>query len=395
MTRTTLHSALLSTIFSLTTPIVTQADNHPTSSTHSFDSTSIKKKVTEFSEKNNNTGVLLLIKENGTTLSFAAGVSNREKKTPIKTDDLFEIGSASKVFTGVAIFQLIEQGKLSLNTPIKTFYPSGAITGLANFQNKNYWDQITVGMLLKHTSGMIDYLNVYQDDKKALKLLGGRDKTYTFDQLIQLALDHGDANFKPGKQFKYCNTGYILLGDIITKVSGMHWRDYIETKIFTPLGMKHTYFGSRLPSNLRNSMPGGYYNQKPSSMPPTLASSAGEIISTLEDLASFMTAWSHGDLYANPKTLKLQQTDGLLQVNPLYNNLLYGYGITKIGTIYGHGGQTFGFQSFIAADIKTGNIYIIGMNDATANSMDLLNLIAPLRLVKKVKLYPYIHSSSS
>jgi len=155
--------------------------------------------------------------------TFAAGWANRETKSPIQSNALFEIGSMTKMFTAVAIQQLIEQGKLTLNTPINTFYPSGNITGLANFKGKNHWDKITLGMLLKHTSGIIDYLNVYHDDAKALKILGGQGKTYTFDQLIQLALNHGDANFKPDEKFQYCNTGYILLGDIITKVSGMDW----------------------------------------------------------------------------------------------------------------------------------------------------------------------------
>ena len=200
-----------------------------------LDTKAIQKKVDGFSKEADHTGILLLVRENGKNHTFAAGWSSRKTKSPIQSDTLIEIGSMTKMFTAVAIQQLIEQKKLTLDTPIKTFYPSGAITGLANFKGENHWGEITIGMLLKHTSGIIDYLNVYNDDAKALKILGGKGKTYTFDQLIQLSLNHGDANFKPGEKFQYCNTGYILLGNIITKVSGMDWRDYIQKHIFVPL----------------------------------------------------------------------------------------------------------------------------------------------------------------
>ena len=343
----------------------------------------IQKKVSDFSKEVDDTGVLLLVRENGKNHTFSAGWGNRKTKTPIQVNTLFEIGSMTKVFTAVAIQQLIEQKKLSLDTPINTFYPSGKITELATFQGKNHWNQITIGMLLNHTSGIIDYLNVYHDDAKAMKILGGKGKSYTFDQLIKLAVDHGEANFKPGEKFEYCNTGYILLGDLITKVSGMDWHDYIQKNIFTPVGMKRTYFGSRLSEKSQIGMPQGYFNKTPSFMPPTLAGSAGEIISTLDDLALFMDAWSHGKLYTKQETLKRQLEQGFLQMSPLYNNLFYGSGIMKSGNLYGHGGQTFGFQSYMATNIKTGTIYIIAINDSTVNSMDLLARVSSFKLKKE------------
>ena len=136
--------------------------------------------VASYSKETNNTAILLLLAKDGKSYQAAAGLADRAHGRQVKSDDLFEIGSATKVFTGISILQLIESGKLSLDTKLKTFYPQGKITQLANYKGKNYWEDVTVGMLLQHTSGFIDYFNVYGDDSKALKILGGKEKHFTF-----------------------------------------------------------------------------------------------------------------------------------------------------------------------------------------------------------------------
>jgi D-alanyl-D-alanine carboxypeptidase len=340
---------------------------------------SLQNVVDYYSKETNNTAILLLLAKEGKSYKAAAGLADRESGRSVKSDDLFEIGSATKVFTGIAIFQLIESGKLSLDTKLKTFYPQGKITQLANYKGKNYWDEVTVGMLLQHTSGFIDYFNVYGDDSKALETLGGKEKYYTFSQLIDMSVSFGDANFKPGEQFKYCNTGYIILGDIIGKVSGMGWHDYIQKNILERVGMKQTYFGSRISSELRNTMPKGYMGFKEVFMAPSLAGSAGEIISTLDDLALLMKAWAKGTLYKEDKTLTLQLEQGFHQEDPRIKNFFYGYAIMKIEGFYGHGGQTLGFQSYMTINPKTGVVYIVGTNDSTVMSMDLFMQLAGVK----------------
>ena len=247
----------------------------------------------------------------GKSYQSAAGLADRADGRQVKSDDLFEIGSATKVFTGISILQLIESGKLSLDTKLKTFYPQGKITQLANYKGKNYWEDVTVGMLLQHTSGFIDYFNVYGDDSKALQILGGKEKQYTFAQLIDISVSFGDANFKPGAQFKYCNTGYIILGDIISKVSGMDWHDYMQQHILDKVGMKDTYFGSRINPELRAAMPKGYMGVKEVFMAPSLADSAGEIISTLDDLSLLMQAWAKGKTLQRREDLDTSDGKGL------------------------------------------------------------------------------------
>jgi len=344
--------------------------------------TALQEVVSIYSKEMNNTAILLLLSKEGESYQAAAGLANRETGCKIKSDDLFEIGSATKVFTGISIFQLIESGKLSLNTKLKTFYPQGKITELANYKGKNYWEDVTVGMLLQHTSGFIDYFNVYGDDSKALKILGGKEKHFTFSQLIDISISFGDANFKPGEQFKYCNTGYIILGDIISKVSGMDWHDYIQKHILDKVGMKHTYFGSRISPELRDTMPKGYMDFKTVFMAPSLAGSAGEIISTLDDLSLLMHVWAKGSLYKEDKTLTLQMEQGFHLEDQKIKNFFYGYAIMKQEGFYGHGGQTLGFQSYMTINPKTGVVYIVGTNDSTVGSMDLFMQLANIEFKK-------------
>ena len=149
--------------------------------------------------------------------------------------------------------------------------------------------------------------------------------------------------------------------------------------------MKHTYFASKIPDKLRKNMPQGYSFGKPTFMPPSLAGSAGEIVSSLEDLSTFITGWSEGKLYKHADTLKIQQNRGFHLMDKNIKNIKYGYALMKIDNFYGHGGQTFGFESFVAINPKTGDVYIVGTNDAQVRSMELFLKVAGIELQKTVK----------
>jgi D-alanyl-D-alanine carboxypeptidase len=335
-----------------------------------IDTLRISNFVNKYSEKSNNTAILIHVEKDGNTYDYATGIADREKKINAKTSDMFEIGSASKMFTAIAILQLIDEGKLTLDTPISKFYKNGNIRNLANLNGENHFNKVTVEMLLHHTSGFVDYLNAYGSDENALKKFSVKDKIFSFDEIINLAVNISDANFEPGSNFKYSNTGYIILGDIITKISNEDWRSYIQTNIFDKCNMNQTYFGSHKPKTNSEYLMKGYYKFKPFFMPPTLAGSAGEVISSLNDLSLFLKAWQGGKLLSK-KTINLQYSQGFEQMYPEYKSLKYGYGVMSINNFYGHAGQTFGFQSYVAINPKTKTIYIIGTNDASIRAMDV------------------------
>jgi D-alanyl-D-alanine carboxypeptidase len=151
----------------------------------------------------------------------------------------------------------------------------------------------------------------------------------------------------------------------------MDWHDYIEQHIFKKVGVKHTYFGTRLPKEVRTNMPKGHYLGKAVSMPMALAGSAGEIVSNLDDLALLINAWRVGAYYKKAETLKTQMTQGYHRMDPMIININYGYGLMKIDGYYGHDGQTFGFESFVTTNPENNNTYIVGTNDAKVGSMNL------------------------
>ena len=340
----------------------------------------LDKLTQEYSKAHDDMGVMLLENQDGTIYKSSYGLRDRENQSAMRTDEIFEIGSASKIFTAIAIFQLIEDKKISLNTTLDEIYPKGKIRNLANYKGKNYWNKITVGMLLNHTSGMIDYLNVYGDDKKAIEVFSNHNGAYTFNEMISLALKFGDANFKPGEKFKYSNTGYLILGDIVSKYSGVNWRDYIKTHILDVAGVKNTYFGTRISSKMRAKMPIGYYDSKRENIDLSLADSAGEMISTLDDLNILINAWIDGKYYKNKKTLDVQLTQGYHYMYSDIKNITYGYGLMKVGDYYGHGGQTFGFGSYLAINPKTHRIYVVGVNDAKVPGLNLFIQAAKINL---------------
>jgi len=327
--------------------------------------------IEKFSNKNYHAGVVVLWEGE----VFSTGFSNQETQTKSNTNDLFEIGSASKVFTAIAILQLIEEGKLTLNTTLKSLYPNGEICTLANYKESNYCDKVTVEMLLNHTSGFVDYLNVYESDEKALEIFNHSKKHYSLHDIVKLATDFGDANFIPGSKFKYSNTGYILLGDIITKITKTPWKKYIEENIFKKARLQNTHFGSTIPSTSKNKMMKGYFKTQATQIPYSLADSAGEIISNLKDLELFLKYWQSGGFFKNPATFTQQITTGVNSMTPGSDMLTYGLGAMLLNDTAGHGGQTFGFQSYIAINPKTQKTYIIGINNANASVLNLLMML--------------------
>ncbi|VWL85005.1 serine hydrolase domain-containing protein [Oceanivirga miroungae] len=325
----------------------------------------------KFSENNRNTGVVVSIEKDGKTSVYKSGYANYETKKLVNENDYFEIGSASKLFTAIAIMQLVEDKKLSLDTKISKFYPSGDIVKLATYKGKNYWDTITVEMLLNHTTGFIDYLNVHGSSDKVLELYNHSNEVFSFDDLIKLSTDYGDAQFKPGDSFAYCNTNYVILGDIISKVSGMNWKKYIKTNLFEKAGLKDTYLGSELPKEIKDKVITGYYDDLETKMPFSLASSAGEIVSTQKDLQKFLSFFISGKFYKDKKTLDIQLNRGKHSMQEGKGMPIYSLGVTEFLGGYGHNGQTLGFQSFVAANPTTKTNYVLLMNNANANSMML------------------------
>jgi CubicO group peptidase (beta-lactamase class C family) len=144
------------------------------------------------------------------------GLANVEHQVPVTPETIFQSGSLGKMFTSAAVMLQVEDGKVSLSDPIAKFFPAAPQS----------WQAITVRHLLTHTSGIPDYTDGAIDLRK----------DYTEDELARMAFGL-KLDFTPGEKWKYSNTGYLLLGIIIQKVSGRFYGDVLADRVFAPLGM--------------------------------------------------------------------------------------------------------------------------------------------------------------
>ncbi|QQY81805.1 beta-lactamase family protein [Tamlana sp. s12] len=298
------------------------------------------------------------------TLPYYSGLDARTNTKPSEFDELFEIGSCTKIFTATSILQLIEQNKLNLDDRLTTILPNDELyKNLLVIDGKNYIDSVKVINLLNHTSGLPDY--VESDEDKLIAHYSDPSEKFTYEALIEMAKGNPEKKlFIPGSKFEYCNTNYILLALLIEKFSKQTYQDYVKAHIINPLELKNTYFGSLYPENKR---PQGYYKGKVALMPFTLAGPAGEILSNLDDMQTFIDAWNKGLLFEDPNTIKNVKSQDFQTM--VAGAITYGKGIINIMDLsYGHGGQSFGYQSYVGSMKSNNYSFVFYVDDANVSS---------------------------
>lgn len=161
-------------------------------------------------------GVSIVIRQGGKVVkSQGYGFANLEHRVPATADTIYQSGSVGKQFTAAGILLLAEDGKLSLDDRLAKHFPDAPAS----------WHTITVRQLLAHTSGIKDYTD--ELDMKA---------DYTEDQQLAI-VQKIPLEFEPGTQWSYSNTGYLILGVLTSKLAGKHWSEFLDERVFEPLGM--------------------------------------------------------------------------------------------------------------------------------------------------------------
>jgi len=310
-------------------------------------------------------GILAKTSESGKTWSYAAGIADLRTKKPMKTDFRFRIGSVTKTFTATVVLQLAGENRLNLDDSIEKWLP-GVIQG-----NGYDGNQITIRQILNHTSGIADYLRSKDNDMMNTK------KTYTAEELVNVGLSL-PPDFTPGKGWSYSNTGYVLLGILIEKVTGNSYAEEIENRIIEPLKLSNTF----LPGN-SSVIPGtnharGYFQPDGASelkdvtyYNPSIANSAGDMISTADDLNKFFFYLLSG------KLLKEQQLKQMLTTVPTGIEGIDGYGLgiyeTKLPngvSIWGHTGGIPGFSTLAGGTLGGKHTLAVNLNSLKDNSPD-------------------------
>jgi CubicO group peptidase (beta-lactamase class C family) len=169
---------------------------------------------------------LAIVRDGNPILERGWGLANLEYDIPITPSTVFHVASVSKQFTACATALLIQQGKLSLGDDMRKYLP----------QMHDFGTTVTIQNLLGHTSGLRNYFQL-------LPLTGERSgDVVTQDEVMKLLQNQTELTFSPGEQFAYCNSGYVLLSEIVAKASGKSFGDFTRDEIFEPLGMTNSHF---------------------------------------------------------------------------------------------------------------------------------------------------------
>jgi len=318
-------------------------------------------------QKHQIAGLALLVTKAGQPVKTNGyGVANLEWNVPVTKDTVFEIGSITKQFTAACILLLVEDGKLSLDDKISRHLKSTPAS----------WSNITVRHLLTHTSGIRNYTT---EDGFELRL------HLTQEQFIQ-KIGAFPLDFQPGDGWKYCNSGYNLLGFIVENASGKNYWDFIRERIFQPLQMTNTT--SRIPGIIVPHRASGYEmnHHVPINRDYDLTDlfSAGAIISTTMDMAKWDAALN-GDQLLKESSKAQWWTPAKLNSGKIQN---YGFGwfldpLNGHKNI-GHGGATSGFSATIQRfpDDRL-SIIILCNADETGVASAIAKKLAPLYFAGK------------
>ncbi|HWN75472.1 MAG TPA: serine hydrolase domain-containing protein [Candidatus Udaeobacter sp.] len=169
---------------------------------------------------------LAVLREGKVVKAQGYGLANVELNVAVKPETVFQTGSVGKQFTATAVMMLVEEGKVGLDDKLSKYLAG----------TPEAWKDVTVRNLLTHTSGITDYTGrEYTKAGGLINLRGDYTEAQLYRRLVQLPL-----NFETGTKWKYSNTGYVLLGFLIHKVTGEFYGDFLQERIFRPLGMSAT-----------------------------------------------------------------------------------------------------------------------------------------------------------
>jgi CubicO group peptidase (beta-lactamase class C family) len=310
-------------------------------------------------------GAVIVAKDGKAILKKSYGLAEKTAKTPNRIDTKFNLGSMNKMFTSVAIAQLAEKGKLAFDDKVGKY--------LSDYPNKDVREKVTIHHLLTHTSGLGSYWNKKFDERRAgIKSVADYLALFA-DEPLQ---------FEPGERFEYSNSGFIVLGAIIEKVSGQNYYDYVREHIYKPAGMTNTdaYEMTEKTPNLAMGYAGvgGEAGRKENSdSRPNRGGPAGGGYSTAEDLLKFSLALRDHKLLGAKSTELV--TRGKVSMG---GSMKYAYGFGE-GSIngkrsFGHNGGAPGIASSLSMFPETGYTVIVMTNYDPPNMMPVVRKLEQL-----------------
>ena len=272
-------------------------------------------------------GAVLVAQDNRILLDKGYGYANLEWQIPDAPEARFRLGSITKQFTAASILLLEERGKLSISDPVKKYMPNAPAA----------WDKITIYNLLTHTSGIPSFTDFPE--------YRSTEATPTTPEKLVARFRDKPLDFRPGEKWKYSNSGYVLLGYLIEKISGQSYQDFLQQNIFKPLGMNDSGYDSNSAI-----IPHRAYGYSPTPNGPanagyidmTIPFSAGALYSTTHDLLRWEQGLFGGKVLSAASLKKM--------TTPFRENYACGLMVRTVNghSLIEHGGGIEGFNTELA-----------------------------------------------
>lgn len=280
------------------------------------------------------------------------GLADMEKKVPATSDSVYRIGSVTKQFTALMLLQLVQDGKVHLSDPVEKYFPEvNKVQGRAPGA-----PPITLIQLATHTSGLG---REPEDTETYLK-----GAVADWEKVLIAALPHTRYEYEPGSRFSYSNVGYAILGAALGRAAGQPYVEYVQQRIFKPLGMSHSFFEPD--ARTRSSIARGYLSEdgkvdteeaEREHQGRGYKVPNGAIYTTVGDMARFV-AFEMGE--EAPQVLKKESLDESFERLVTANaGFTRGYGtgfqVLRLGdaVVYGHNGGVAGYQAEAFFDRKS------------------------------------------
>ncbi|WP_320939852.1 serine hydrolase domain-containing protein [Lysinibacillus capsici] len=264
----------------------------------------INTRLTKIVEKDETlSSALLTIYSNKTGYfeQFAVGTKNQYSELPVQIDSRYHSASIGKTMCATVFGILSDEGKINLNDKISSWLDDDILKGLFVVDGTDYSDQVTLKHLLSHTSGIGDYFEgPVKSGKPMLEIISSNpDLLFTPEELIAFTRENQIPVGKPGQQFYYSDTGYILLGFILEAIEEKPYSVILEDRIFQPLGMTESYF--MFYNDKPTDIIGIYMNEIDFSNKNALSIdwAGGGVVTTMNDLLTFMMALENGTILSD------------------------------------------------------------------------------------------------
>lgn len=316
-------------------------------------------------DKPGSPGAAVAIVKNGLVMyQKGYGSANLEYDIPITSSTIFPVGSVSKQFTAFAITVLAHEGKLSLDDDIRQYLPELPAFGVP----------ITIRHLMHHTSGL-------RDEVFLLAMAGWRlDDVITKAHILKLVRSQRELNFRPGEKYRYSNTGYTLLAEIVERVSGKSFRAWTATNIFEPLGMTSTLFYDDHERIVKNRAYSYQPDGKGGFKKHVLSYANANLLTTVEDLAKWARNFHEARL-GGPAVIAHMHERGVLNHG---DTLDYAFGLVVDGYYglkrVGHAGSHAGYRAYFGRFPEQDLAIIVLSNLASFNPVAMAMQVVDVSL---------------